>query len=71
MGQYLFVIILFQYVIFSLRALKRDMTLFGKRTGMGIIGDGVTFWQRYINSNFRDSKRQRGINAILGKRSTV
>jgi hypothetical protein len=57
-------------MILYYRALKRDVTRFGKRTGTGVIGDGMTFCQRYINSNFKDADRQSGINIILGKKKS-
>lgn len=49
------------------RALKRDITRFGKRKGSGILGDGITIMRRFVNSNFKDIDRQNGIDIMLGK----
>lgn len=48
------------------RAMKRDVTRTGKRTRRGMMDDAVSFAQRYLANNYRDSAYQRALNFFLG-----
>lgn len=47
-------------------ALKTDFTRTGKRTIQGAMQDGVNSLIRYYKNNFRDGRRQDGIDLFLG-----
>lgn len=47
-------------------ALKTDFTRTGKRTMAGAMQDGVNSMIRYFKNNFRDGRRQDGIDLFLG-----
>lgn len=46
--------------------MKRDVTRTGKRTRRGMMDDAVSFAQRYLVNNYRDSAYQRALNFFLG-----
>lgn len=48
------------------RAMKRDVTRTGKRTRRGMMDDAVSFAQRYLANNYRDSAYQRALDFFLG-----
>lgn len=48
------------------RALKRDVTRHGRRTQKGALDDGINSMLRYYINNFKDRRRQRGVDLILG-----
>lgn len=47
-------------------AMKTDFTRTGKRTVQGAMQDGVNSLIRYFKNNFRDGRRQDGIDLFLG-----
>ncbi|XP_041376038.1 phosphatidylinositol-3-phosphatase SAC1-like [Gigantopelta aegis] len=47
-------------------ALKTDFTRTGKRTGLGLIMDGLNSAVRYFKNNFQDGFRQDAIDLFLG-----
>lgn len=46
--------------------MKRDVTRTGRRTKMGVVDDALSFAQRYVVNNYRDSTFQKAIDFILG-----
>lgn len=47
-------------------ALKRDVTITGKRTKIGAVEDALASATRYYINNWRDVDRQIGIDFLLG-----
>lgn len=50
----------------SNRALKSDLEKYGRPTAKGKLRDALNGARRYFNNNFRDEKKQRGIDMLLG-----
>jgi hypothetical protein len=48
------------------KALKRDVTRQGKRTGQGALEDGMNSMLRYYLNNRVDPLKQRGLDIVLG-----
>ncbi len=53
------------YIYRCVRALKRDMTRFGRRTHRGIWEDGMNSLTRYYVNNWCDRDTQQGIDIML------
>ena len=51
------------------RALKRDVTRKGRRTGRGVFDDGINSAKRYFINNFKDPSYQKALDYFLGNSS--
>eukprot|EP01038_Epipyxis_sp_PR26KG_P008932 gene8932-12046_t len=51
------------------RALKRDVTITGKRTRKGFMADGINSIKRYFINNYKDKFYQHGVDLIIGNES--
>jgi hypothetical protein len=47
-------------------ALMNDYTRTGQRSVQGVLTDGFNSAKRYLQNNFKDNYRQRGLNLVLG-----
>lgn len=47
--------------------MKRDVTMWGRRTKRGAVDDGLTFAKRYVINNYRDERKLRGLQLLLGE----
>ena len=61
---------LMRFVIFVVRALKQDFLRKGHRTLKGFLKDSINSARRYFLNIFKDSKRHRGVNLVVGCGST-
>lgn len=52
--------------LFVCRAMKRDVTMFGRRTRHGTMDDGFTFAKRYYINNYKDERKLQGLQLITG-----
>lgn len=48
------------------RAMKREVTKTGTESYRGKMSDAMSYCQRYLNNNYFDSDKQRGLDILLG-----